>query len=108
MAWKYSIMLYLKLQLTMVRLLFKKGLNAIASKQANIFSAAFFIIITTIFSQILGFLKYRLLVSIFGASNDLGVFLASFRIPDFLFQVLIASALTSVFIPVFSDYISNK
>ena len=108
MAWKYSIMLYLKLQLTMVRLLFKKGLNAIASKQANIFSAAFFIIITTIFSQILGFLKYRLLVSIFGASSDLGVFLASFRIPDFLFQIVIAGALSSAFIPIFSEYLSKE
>jgi len=45
------------------------------------------------------------LVAIFGASNTLGVYLASTRLPDFLFQLLIAGALSSAFIPVFSDYI---
>lgn len=91
----------------MVRGLVKYSLNAFVSKQTSIFSAAFFIIFTTILTQILGFVRIRLLVSIFGASDDLGVYLASFRVPDFLFQVLIASALTSVFIPVFTDYLSN-
>lgn len=101
-------MLEAKRQETMVSDFLKRSINALISKQTNIFSAAFFIIITTVFSQVLGIFKYRFLVSIFGASSDLGVFLASFRIPDFLFQILIASALTSVFIPVFSDYISDK
>jgi len=91
----------------MVNSIVRKSLNAIASKQTNIFSAAFFIILTTIFSQLLGVFKYRLLVSYFGASSDLGVFLASFRIPDFLFQVLIAGALFSSFIPIFSEYLSK-
>lgn len=86
----------------------QKSLSALGSKQSNIFTAAFFIVITTIFAQILGFVKYRLLVSIFGASSDLGVFLAAFRIPDFLFQVLIAGALSTTFIPIFSEYIRNK
>jgi peptidoglycan biosynthesis protein MviN/MurJ (putative lipid II flippase) len=35
----------------------------------------------------------------------LGVYLASTRLPDFLFPALIAGALSSAFIPVFSDYI---
>lgn len=91
----------------MVRSFFKIGISAITSKQTNIFSAAFFIIATTVLSQVLGVLKYRLLVSIFGASSDLGVFLAAFRIPDFLFQILIASALSSVFIPVYSEYMEK-
>jgi putative peptidoglycan lipid II flippase len=60
---------------------------------------------TIIFSQILGLIRQRLLVSIFGASNTLGIYLASTRLPDFLFQILIAGALSSAFIPVFSEYI---
>ncbi|MGE5042484.1 MAG: murein biosynthesis integral membrane protein MurJ [Candidatus Levyibacteriota bacterium] len=86
---------------------FQKGLGALASKQTNIFSAAFFIILTTIFSQVLGLFKYRILVGFFGASNDLGVFFAAFRIPDFIFQVVIAGALSTSFIPVFSEYIQQ-
>lgn len=85
--------------------LFQKGIGALVSKQTNIFSAALFIILTTVFSQLLGLFKYRILVSYFGASNDLGVFFAAFRIPDFVFQVVIAGALSTSFIPIFSEYV---
>ncbi len=91
----------------MVTSLVKKGISAFVSKQTNIFTAAFFIILTTIFSQILGLLKYRLLVALFGASSEVGVFFAAFRIPDFVFQVVIAGALSSSFIPLFSEYLRN-
>lgn len=83
----------------------KKGLNLLLKRQSNILSAAFVIMATIIFSQVLGLIRQRLLVAIFGASNTLGVYLASTRLPDFLFQLLIAGALSSAFIPVFSDYL---
>ena len=92
----------------MVTSLVKKSLATFASKQTNIFSAAFFIILTTVLSQVLGLFKYRLLVSFFGASSDLGVFFAAFRIPDFIFQVMVAGALSSSFIPIFSEYIGKE
>lgn len=91
----------------MVNSLVKKGLSALVQKQSNILTAAFFIVATTIIGQILGIFKYRLLVAIFGASSDLGVFLAAFRIPDFLFQILIAGALSTSFIPIFSEFLSQ-
>ena len=83
----------------------KKGLNLLLKRQNNILSAAFVIMATIIFSQVLGLIRQRLLVAIFGASNILGVYLASTRLPDFLFQILIAGALSSAFIPIFSDYL---
>jgi putative peptidoglycan lipid II flippase len=83
----------------------KRGLNLLLRRQSNILSAAFVIMTTIIFSQVLGLIRQRLLVAIFGASNTLGVYLASTRLPDFLFQLLIAGALSSAFIPVFSDYL---
>ena len=85
--------------------LFKRGFSLLFKRQNNILSAAFVIMATIIFSQVLGLIGQRLLVSIFGASNTLGIFLASTRLPDFLFQILIAGALSSAFIPVFSEYI---
>lgn len=85
--------------------LFKKGLSLLFKRQSNILSAAFVIMGTIILSQILGLIRQRLLVAIFGASNTLGVYLASTKLPDFLFQILIAGALSSAFIPVFSDYL---
>lgn len=62
---------------------------------------------TIIFSQVLGLIRQRLLVSIFGPSNTLGVYIASTKMPDFLFQIIIAGALASAFIPIFSDYLSK-
>ncbi len=91
----------------MVENLVKRGISALTSRQTNIFTAATFIILTTVMSQILGILKYRLLVSLFGASNDLGLFFAAFRIPDFIFQVVIAGALSASFIPIFTEYLAK-
>lgn len=86
---------------------FKRGFSLLLRQQTNILSAAFVIMATIIFSQVLGLIRQRLLVSIFGASDILGVYLASTRLPDFLFQLIIAGALSSAFIPVFSDYLAK-
>ncbi len=87
---------------------FKKGISILLARQTNILSAAFIIMITIILSQILGLVRQRLLVAFFGASNILGVYLASSRLPDLLFQIVIAGALSSAFIPVFSDYLGKQ
>lgn len=85
----------------------KKGFNLLLKRQTNILSAAVIIMGTVIFSQVLGLIRQRLLASIFGASSHLGAYLAASRLPDFLFQLVIAGALTSAFIPVFTDYLSH-
>jgi putative peptidoglycan lipid II flippase len=58
---------------------------------------------TVVLSQLLGLVRQRLLVSIFGASDTVGIYLVAQKLPDFLFQLTIAAALTTAFIPVFSD-----
>ncbi|MDO8620960.1 MAG: murein biosynthesis integral membrane protein MurJ [Candidatus Levybacteria bacterium] len=85
----------------------KRSLRILLSRQTNILSAAIVIMATIIFSQLLGLVRQRLLVSIFGASDTLGVYLASSRLPDFLFQLTIAGALSSAFIPIFSNYLEK-
>lgn len=91
----------------MPKKLFQKGLSLLLRRQTNILSAAFVIMGTVVFSQILGLVRQRLLVSIFGASDILGVYLVSSKLPDFLFQLIIAGALSSAFIPVFSDFLGK-
>lgn len=86
---------------------FQKSLSILLQRQTNILSAAVVLMATVIFSQILGLVRQRLLVSIFGASNTLGVYLASSKIPDFLFQLIIAGALSSAFIPVFTELLGK-
>lgn len=87
---------------------FQKGLTLLLKKQTNILSAAFVLMATVILSQVLGLFRQRLLVGNFGASDTLGVYLASSRLPDFLFQLIIAGALSSAFIPVFTNFLSKN
>lgn len=101
-------MIYCKKQQVMSTDFFKKGLSLLTKRQTNILSAAIIIMATIIFSQILGLVRQRLLVSIFGASNLLGIYLFGIQLPDALFQVVIAGALYSAFIPVFSDFLSKN
>jgi len=77
------------------------------ARQTNILSAAFIIMVTVILSQILGLLRTRLLFSIFGPSNTLGIYNYASILPDTIFQLTIAAALASAFIPVFSEYLSK-
>jgi putative peptidoglycan lipid II flippase len=104
-------MLYLSSQANthtfMVKRLFGVLLDLIVKRQTNILSAAFVIMATVVLSQILGLIRQRLLVATFGASNTLGVYLAATKLPDFIFQLTIAAALSSAFIPVFSDYLAK-
>lgn len=86
----------------------KKSFSALLKQQTNILSAAYIIMATIIFSQLLGLVRNRLLVSIFGASNTLGIYNYSLILPDTIFQLVVASALVSAFIPVFVDYIKAK
>lgn len=87
--------------------IFKKGLTVLLKRQTNILSAAYIIMATIIFSQILGLIIKRLLVSIFEASNMLGIYNYASILPDTIFQLTIAAALASAFIPVFSEYLVN-
>ncbi len=56
-----------------------------------------------IVSRFFGFIRYRTLATYF-TKEELDIFLASFRIPDFVFEILIAGAISSVFIPFFIKY----
>lgn len=86
----------------------RKSLNLLLKQQTNILSAAFIIMATVILSQLLGLVRQRILVGIFGPSDIAGVYIASSQIPDALFQFIIASVLSSAFIPIFSRYLVKK
>ncbi|OGH24133.1 MAG: hypothetical protein A3B47_04670 [Candidatus Levybacteria bacterium RIFCSPLOWO2_01_FULL_39_24] len=89
----------------MVQNFLKKSFTLLLRRQTNILSAAFIIMATVILSQILGLLRTRLLFSIFGPSNTLGIYNYASILPDTIFQLAIAAALASAFIPVFSEYL---
>ncbi len=63
---------------------------------------------TFVASRILGWLRLSVIGATFGASAELDAFLAAFLIPDLIFNLLVAGALASAFIPVFSGYLARE
>ncbi len=86
----------------------QKSLDLLTKRQTNILSAAYVIMGTTVLSLVLGLVKKRLLIALFGTQTITGVYNVAYRLPDLLFQVVVASALSSAFIPVFSNYLSQN
>lgn len=70
--------------------------------------AAFVLGGASLASRLIGLLRDRLLASTFGAGDQLDAYYAAFRIPDTLYNLLILGALTSAFIPVFTEYLETK
>ena len=60
------------------------------------------------FSAILGLISDRLLAGRFGAGLELDVYFAAFRIPDFIYNILILGGLIVAFLPLFAEYFSKN
>jgi len=65
-------------------------------------SGALVVAITGVIGGMLGVLRNALLASHFGASPELDAYFAAFRIPDFLYGVLIFGIISAGFMPVFT------
>ncbi|NQV00013.1 MAG: murein biosynthesis integral membrane protein MurJ [Parcubacteria group bacterium] len=83
-----------------------KFIKNILSKSA-ISRGAFILGIASLLSRLLGLVRDRLFASTFGAGDMLDAYYAAFRIPDFVFNLLILGALSSAFVPVFIKYLSK-
>lgn len=58
-------------------------------------------------SRILGFLRERAVAEVFGRTATTDVFFAAFALPDLMYQLLVGGALSSAFIPVFTQYLAR-
>ncbi len=82
----------------------KKLING---KMNSITSAALILALATLASKILGFIKITILAGAFGI-DDLDIYYAAFRIPDFIFNIVVMGALSAGFIPVFARLVFEK
>ena len=73
------------------------------SKSKTITSAAGILAAAALISGILGLFRDRLLAGSFGAGDELDIYYAAFRIPDFISFVLIMGAISAAIIPIFSE-----
>ena len=58
-------------------------------------------------SRILGWVRLVVFAHVFPAGSDLNVFFAAFRLPDLMFQLVAAGALSSAVIPVISSLLAT-
>lgn len=75
---------------------------------STVAGAALLLAIAGLLSRFLGLIRDRILASMFGAGDVLDIYYASFRIPDFLYGVLVLGALSAAFIPVFTKVYTKE
>lgn len=83
-------------------------INRLFAASTSITSAAIVLGLSGLLSRLLGVYRDRLLASTFGAGATLDAYYAAFRIPDFVFNIIVLGALSAGFIPVFSQYMAKS
>lgn len=79
-----------------------------SKKESTIFKGAILLGVSSLLSRFLGVLRDRIIASEFGISGEIDAYFAAFRIPDFIFNLLVLGALSSAFVPVFTHYLSKN
>jgi putative peptidoglycan lipid II flippase len=74
------------------------------SQQKTITGAAIILTVSILLSRVLGLLRDRFLAGTFGASLDLDIYFAAFRIPDLVYSIIFAGGVLVSLLPVFSNY----
>jgi putative peptidoglycan lipid II flippase len=97
------------------RLRFFAGIDANDTRCLNISvlpmsiaRASAIMIVTLVASRVLGWLRLSVIGAHFGETPELDAFWAAFKIPDAIFGLVVAGALASAFIPVFTSYLARE
>lgn len=86
-------------------LMLKKLFN---HESKSISGGALVIAVFYLFNGVLALLRNGLLASKFGAGRELDIYYAAFRIPDFIYVILISGAISAGFIPLFAEKLSKS
>ncbi len=65
---------------------------------------ALIVAVSSLISRLLGILRDWLLAERFGAGPELDIYYAAFRVPDFIYNILVFGGITVAFLPLFSEY----
>lgn len=76
------------------------------SRENSLRGASLILVVTLTISNLLGLIRDRILTHNI-ATSSLDIYYAAFRIPDLIFNFLILGAISSAFIPIFSEYLSR-
>lgn len=79
-----------------------------SSNIPNIAKAGGIMMISLFLSRVLGIVRETIIAGKFGQSDLTDAYVLSFQIPDLLFFLVAGGALSSAFIPVFTEYLHTK
>lgn len=86
--------------------LLNKTKEFIFAQQTSMFSSTLILSGMMVISRLAGVIRDRILTGYF-TTNELDMYLAAFRIPDLIFEILISGALSTTFIPFYIKYQRN-
>ncbi len=78
--------------------------NFLNKEYKFVISAALMIGFFSLLSRVLGLLRNRIFADKFGAGEEMDMYFAAFRLPDFVYNIFVVGLVTIVFIPVFLKY----
>ena len=73
----------------------------------NVGKASLIMVLSLLLSRVLGFVREMVIAGKFGQSIYTDAYFLSFQIPDILFYLIAGGALSSAFIPVFTEYLHS-
>lgn len=76
--------------------------NSLNGESKTIAGAAVLLGVLSLASRLVGLIRDRILSGQFGAGDVLDAYYAAFKVPDFVFNLLIVGALSACFIPLFT------
>jgi len=85
----------------------KLNFHLLKSGQEGLTGAAILIAVAALTSSLLGVFRDALLASSLGLSRSLDIYYASFRVPDFFYNIFVYGAITVGFIPVLTAYLKK-
>ncbi len=74
----------------------------------SIVAAALIVGISSLVSRLVGLFRERVFTTTFGAGDTFDAFVAAFRIPDLIFNLIVIGALSAAFIPLFTAKLVGK
>ncbi|MFH0912438.1 MAG: murein biosynthesis integral membrane protein MurJ [Patescibacteria group bacterium] len=83
-------------------------IHKILHRKSSVLEATVVLAVASLVSRLFGLLRDRSLAAHFGAGNVLDAYFAAFKIPDFIFNLLLLGALSSAFIPIFTEYMQRN
>ena len=78
-----------------------------STKQKSLFTSTIVVTIALLLARLVGLFKLRILTGYYTAP-ELDIFFAAFRLPDFIFDLLITGTISAVYIPIVSGIMQNN